>query len=129
MIDDRMTPAELACALDGLGLNRDESAVALGVSTPTVKNWLTGKHAPPPGVADDVADLEDATQRAVTALAAELDAADEPVVVVWRSNDAMHMARPELGGWPARWWRQVAARAVRVSVTDARIEFGDDTGS
>lgn len=130
MDDETMTPAELACALDALGLNREESADALGVALATVKNWLTGRHRVPAGVAGDIADLEDEARRWVNRVAVDLDGMDEPLVTVWRSGEAMWEARPELAPRPARWWRHVVARAVaRSAAGEARVVFGEDARS
>lgn len=38
---------------------------------------------------------------------------DAPRVVVYRSDEAMHAARPDIAHLPARWWRHVVARACQ----------------
>ena len=130
MDDDLMTSAELACTLDALGLNREESAAALGVSLATVKNWLTGKHRIPAGVVDDLDALKVEAARWVNRVAVELDGMEEPRVVVWRSGEAMWAAWPELAGRPARWWRHVVSRAVERSASGGvRVVFGEDQAS
>jgi hypothetical protein len=45
-------------------------------------------------------------------MVAELSKAQEPVVIVYREDDHLWSARPEVRPYPARWWRHVAMRAA-----------------
>lgn len=37
----------------------------------------------------------------------------DPVVLVYRRDEDMHAARPDIAHLPARWWRHVVARTAQ----------------
>ena len=51
------------------------------------------------------------TAQAVSELVGALSDTRDPAVLVYRTDEALWAARPELRPWPARWWRHVVMRA------------------
>lgn len=111
---DRMTGGELQTVREYLGLTGDALAAILGVQPRTLRAWEAGKDPIPARVREEVEALEFSTSMSVAELVDELNAAADkadPAVVVYRSDEAMHAARPDTTHLTARWWRHVVARA------------------
>lgn len=109
---DRMTGAELQTIREYLGLTLDSLAGILGVRLDTVRRWESGRDPIPHRIPDEIAQLEAATATAVGELVAALKDARDPAVVVYRTDEQMHAARPDTRHLGARWWRHVVARAA-----------------
>ena len=106
-----MPAGEFRSVIDYLGLTQDDTAALLDVSTRTVRHWIAGRYPVPDGVRDAIERGETRTAQAVDELVDTLKDARDPAVLVYRSDEAMWAARPELRPWPAKWWRHVAMRA------------------
>lgn len=109
---ERMNGGELRTTREFLGLTLDALAGMLNVRLDTVRRWEAGRDDIPYRVREEVAVIERYTSAAVDELVAALRAADDPVVVVYRSDDDLHAARSDMSHLPARWWRHVVARAA-----------------
>lgn len=106
-----MPAGEFRSVIDYLGLTQDDTAALLDVSTRTVRHWIAGRYPVPDGVRDAIERGETWTAQAVDELVDTLKDVRDPAVLVYRSDEAMWAARPELRPWPAKWWRHVAMRA------------------
>lgn len=109
---DRMDPGELRMVREALGLTLDHLAGMLGVREDTLRRWESGREPIPHRVREEVEQIEHDTAAAVDELVAALRDARDPTVLVYRTDEAMHSARPDLAHLPARWWRHVVYRAV-----------------
>lgn len=112
MDDDRMDPGELQTVREALGLTTRHLAGMLDVREDTVRRWESGRDPIPVRVREEIETIEAATATAVGELVAALKDARDPAVLVFRTDEAMHAARPDLAHLPARWWRHVAYRAT-----------------
>lgn len=121
-----MTPAELLAVTEALGLTQEAAARYLGVSGRTVRHWVEGRYAVPAGVADELEDLERATEVAVEQVVTALQDERDPGIAVYRTDEDMWAARPESGRLPARWWRVVAYRAACEVPGTALVFAGDE---
>lgn len=129
--DTAMTGGELQTIREYLGLTGEQLAALLEVTPRTVRAWEAGDVPIPTArregrtqVREALKRLEDDATAAVDKLAAALSETDTPVVVVYRTDDDLHDQRPELPRLPARWWRQIVARATS-QVPDVKIrEYG-----
>lgn len=63
-------------------------------------------------VADDLAEVEAATARAVGEVVSALNDSRDPVARVYRQDEDLWAARAALRPYPASWWRMVIARAT-----------------
>lgn len=117
-----MTSGEFRSVIDYLGLGQLDAAALLGVSERTIRHWNSGRHPVPDGVREAIERGEAWTAQAVDELVDALKDARGPAVLVYRSDEAMWAARPELRPWPARWWRHVVMRA-RAKVPGVAITF------
>lgn len=111
--DIAMSPAELRCVMEWLGLSTGSLAQVLGVAERTVRHWLAGQYRIPPGAAADLEDVERYTAVAVGELVDALRDAADVGVVVYAASEDMWAARPAMRPYPARWWRHVAMRAAQ----------------
>lgn len=121
--DERMDPGELQMVREYLGLTLDALAGMLGVNPRTVRSWESGRDPIPDRVRLEVEQIEASTAAAVGDVVEALHDMRDPTVAVYRTDAAMHAARPDTTHLPARWWRHVVARAVHevpgvVIVTD-----------
>lgn len=107
----RMDPGELQMVREYLGLTIEALAGMLGVNPRTVRSWEAGRDPIPERIRLDVERVEAMTAEAVGELVAALNDARNPAVQVYRTDKAMHTARPGMDHLPARWWRHVVARA------------------
>ncbi|MEN1977046.1 Aca2/YdiL-like domain-containing protein [Cellulomonas sp. P4] len=108
----RMDPGELQTVREYLGLTLDALAGMLGVRQDTLRRWESGRDPIPHRVREEVEQIEAVTAAAVGEVVAALQNAADPTVRVYRTDEALHAARPDLAHLPARWWRHVVARAV-----------------
>lgn len=110
--EDRMDPGEFQAVREYLGLTTEALAGMLGVRHDTVRRWESGRDPIPTRVREEVEQIEEYTAAAVGELVAALRDARDPAVIVYRTDAAMHAARPDTAHLPARWWRHVVMRAV-----------------
>lgn len=110
--DERMDPGELQTVREYLGLTLDALAGMLGVRQDTLRRWESGRDPIPHRVREEIEDIEEYTARAVDEIVAALRDADEPAVRVYRTDEQLHAARPDMAHLPARWWRHVVYRAA-----------------
>lgn len=126
--DDPLTPAELRIAREQLGLTGDHMAKLLGVNPRTVRSWEQGRDPIPGRIRPDVAELKEATAKAVADMVAGLEDAEDDVLIAYRSEDefvaAARARQHRYGRWTASWHRQVCARAAEQ--VGARIDYSDD---
>ena len=99
-----LTAAEFRIAREDLGLTAEWLAARLGVQLRTVRRWEHGDRAVSAAVADEVGALTDYADEQIEAWVARLLDVPEPVLVIPESG--------ERDGWPAGWWRALAARVV-----------------
>jgi hypothetical protein len=78
----------------------------------TVCSWEAGRDPIPERIRLEVEQIEAMTADAVGVLVDALIDERDHVVVVYRTDEALHAARPGTQHLPARWWRHVVARAV-----------------
>jgi hypothetical protein len=107
----RMDGGELQMVREYLGLTIESLAGMLAVNPRTVRSWESGRDPIPERVRIEVEAVEGTTAQAVGELVDALNDARDPEVLVYRTDDAMHAARPDTAHLPARWWRMVVARA------------------
>ena len=111
-----LTDAEFRVTRESLGLTLDATAERLGVHLRTVSRWEAGDAPIPPGVADTLREWVDQQDAQADAWAARLVDVPEPVLVIPRAGVRE--------GWPAGWWRALAARVVE-DVPGLRVTYGD----
>ncbi len=99
-----MSPAELRMVREYLGVSAEWLADRLGVALRTVRRWEHGQSAVPDGVREQVEELEVVAAGHVNAA---VDALGDAVEAVLTIPDA------DAGGFPAGWWRMVAARVAQ----------------
>jgi len=112
-----LTDAEFRIAREDLGLTAEQVAERLGVALRTVRRWEHGHSPVPATVADEVGRWTDETDDQVDAWVARLMDSPEPVLVIPRGG--------ERDGWPAGWWRMLAARIVE-QVPGCRVVYADE---
>jgi hypothetical protein len=108
----RMDGGELQTVREYLGLTIESLASMLRVNPRTVRSWEAGRDPIPERIRVEVEQIESMTAAAVGELVEALNAARDPAVVVYRRDEDMHAARPDIAHLPARWWRHVVARAA-----------------
>lgn len=111
-----LTDAELRIAREDLGLTAEWVAERIGVALRTVRRWEAGHSPVPAGVADTIGEWTDAADAQVDAWTARLLDVPEPVLVIPREG--------ERDGWPAGWWRALAARIIE-RVDGLRVVYDD----
>lgn len=109
-----LTDAEFRIAREDLGLTAEWVADRLGVALRTVRRWEHGHSPVPAGVADQIGAWTDQADEQVTAWVDRLADVAEPVLVIPREG--------ERDGWPAGWWRALAARVVE-QVPGLRVTY------
>lgn len=117
-LSEALTDAEFRIAREDLGLTMEHVAARLGVAERTVRRWEAGTSRIPAGVAEQVGDLTDQADAQVDAWATRLLDVAEPVLVIPREG--------ERDGWPASWWRALAARIVE-RVDGLRVVYADES--
>lgn len=110
--DGRMDPGELQMVREALGLTGEHLASMLSVNPRTLRAWEAGHDPIPERVREEVEQIEQDTSAAVGELVAALQDAPDPAVLVYRTDAALHAARPDMSHLPARWWRHVVYRAT-----------------
>lgn len=106
-----MDGGELQMIREYLGLTIDNLAGLLRVNPRTVRAWEAGRDLIPERIREEVEQIERYTATGVGELVDALHDTRDPEVLIYRYDDAMHAARPDLAHLPARWWRMVVARA------------------
>ncbi|HET7355543.1 MAG TPA: hypothetical protein VFJ09_02600 [Nocardioidaceae bacterium] len=102
--DQPMSPAELRMVRDYLGLTGEWLAGQLGVQLRTIRRWEHGQSPVPEGVREQMELLEGIAAEIVGGLVERLeDAADMVLTIPDGPAD----------GYPAGWWRMVAARVAQ----------------
>jgi len=111
-----MTPAELRCLRESLGLTITELAVGIrhpgSLNERTVRRWESGPHSISKPNAEALARLVAYTDDSVRAIV-EAHRPGAPIITYW-DDEALHKAEPGL--WPsipASWHRAVAWRAAQ----------------
>lgn len=120
---DRMDGGALQTIREYLGLNVEVLAGLMRVNPRTIRSWESGRDPIHEHIRLEIEQLEDMTAAAVGELVAALTTSRDPVVRVYRSDEQMHAARPDIAHLPARWWRHVVARA-RQEVPGVEIVSG-----
>ena len=121
--DDAMTGGELQTIREYLGLTGEDLARLVEVAPRTVRAWEAGTVPIPTARREGRVPVREAVERleaftaaavddVVTAARAAHAAGTQPAVVVYRTDDELHAARPDTEHLPARWWRHVVARAA-----------------
>jgi len=108
----RMDPGELQTIREALGLTGDHLAAMLSVNPRTLRAWEAGREPIPRRVGGEVEVIEEYTRGAVEEVVAALQDASDVAVLVYRTDEEMHAARPDMSHLPARWWRHVVYRAA-----------------
>lgn len=111
-----LTDAELRVAREDLGLTAEWLADRLGVTLRTIRRWEHGHSPIPEGVADEMTALTEAADVQVDGWVVELLDVPEPVLAIPREG--------ERDGWPASWWRALAARIVE-DVPGCRVVYAE----
>ncbi len=109
---DRMDPGALQTVREYLGLTTQALASMLNVRHDTLRRWESGRDPIPERVREEVEDIKEYSARAVDDVVQALMNSPDPAVAVFRTDEQMHAARPDLSHLPARWWRHVAYRAA-----------------
>lgn len=121
MSEEQMSAAEFRAVREHLGLTVEWAAKHLDVTDRTIRSWETGRHRVPAGVRDELEHWQDQAAAAVDQVVdTAMDAPDPVVRVPLRDEDAP-------APWPARWWRQVAMRAVD-EVPGLRLAYDEPPG-
>lgn len=127
--EDPLTPAELRTAREQLGLTGDHLAKLLSVNPRTLRSWEQGRDPVPARIRPEIAELKEATERAVARLVAGVEGEDDPHLITYRNDDEYEKAmrgtswQEDWRRWSASWHRQVCARAA--ARTGARIDYAD----
>jgi transcriptional regulator with XRE-family HTH domain len=111
-MSEALSGGGLQTVREHLGLTTDALARILGVRGEVVRRWESGTDAVPDRAREGVARLTALTCEAVTELVEALQDAPGAAVVVYRTDEELHAARPDVAPLTARWWRHVVARAV-----------------
>jgi len=119
-----MTPAELKCTLDYLGVSVHWFGDRVHAHKRTVVRWCDGDSLMPETVPRAIEDIMTETKVAEAALRAEVQTTGDGTHVLrsYRTDHQFHTARPEYAAFPAEWHRQMAAR-VAAELPPARIEY------
>ena len=120
--ENPLTAAELRTVREQHGLTGDHMARLLGVNPRTVRSWEQGRDPIPGRIRPEIAELRQATDKAVADLAASVDGEEKPRLLTYRSDKEYEAANPR-DRWSASWHRQVCARAA--AQTGARIDYAD----
>lgn len=108
-----VTPAELRCLREFLGLTPAWLADRLGIRERRLQRMEAGTESIPDGVAVELEDLANATAEYVEQLIEELDGQGAVETLVTYRTDATFKAAEGLGlTYPASWHRAVAARVA-----------------
>ena len=114
---DTLTAAELRIAREDLGLTVDWVAGWLGVTERLVRKWEAGTVVIPARRAEQIDRLTDEADRVIADLVERLRDLPDPVLTIPREG--------VVDGWPASWWRAVAARVIE-DVDGLRVTFQED---
>lgn len=127
--DAQMTAAEWVTAREFLGLTGDWVASGLSVGPRTVRRWEAGDFTVPADAQSFLETLEHYAQEAVDELVTQLHDLPDPGVILYR-NDATYRndaaARGIGTAYPARWHRQIVARARARRPASIAVAFFDD---
>lgn len=121
--EDPLTAAELRTTREQLGLTGDHLAKMLGVNPRTLRSWEQGRDPVPGRIRPEIAELKEATTKAVADMVTAFEDADDDVLITYRSDEE-YLAANRGGRWTASWHRQVCARAAQQ--TGARIDYADN---
>jgi DNA-binding transcriptional regulator YiaG len=122
--EERMTSAELRVVRELLGLSIDDLARLLHVDVELVSRWESGVAEIPTPIRLAVEDLETEAANEVTQRIDALNDARDVGIVVFRTDEDLHLAMPGVSKFPATWHRAIVARAFQ-EVFELRIEFWD----
>ena len=112
-----LTAAELRIAREDLGLTVDWVAGWLGVTERLVRKWEAGTVVIPARRAEQIGRLTDEADRVIVDLVERLRDLPDPVLTIPREG--------VVDGWPASWWRAIAARVIE-DVDGLRVTFQED---
>lgn len=110
---ERLSGAEFRATRELLGLTLEAIASILDVRTDTIQRWERGREPIPYRVRDELAQASAGTDTAVATLVDAMLDVPEPAIIVYTTDADLHAARPDMSHLTARWWRHVAARALR----------------
>ena len=134
---DNITGAELQTLREACNLTRDELGSLCGVAPRTVKHWESGRAGVPADVADVVARLDAAIQRAADhgadvieqAMAHQGTAPADVVLMRYRTPGDLARYRPDMAGAPAGAHGAIVARlraqALALGVAAVRVVWMD----
>lgn len=115
---DTLTAAELRIAREDLGLTVDWVAGWLGVTERLVRKWEAGTVTIRTARrAEQIGRLTDEADRVIVDLVERLRDLPDPVLTIPREG--------VVDGWPASWWRAIAARVIE-DVDGLRVTFQED---
>ena len=122
-----MSPAEFLMVTEAMGWSRADTCRILSVADRTLRYWMAEPGRFPEGVGWEIERAEDFTASQVDQLVARLRSMDAPAVEIYRSDEELWAARPDMEPWPARWWRVVAYQAcLEVAETPVEITWAND---
>jgi transcriptional regulator with XRE-family HTH domain len=102
----------LQAVREHLGLSAEALARILGVGVDVVRSWESGTAGIPDRAREGLERIAAVTDAAVVELVEMLSEEPGAAVVVYRSDEELHAARPDVAPLTARWWRHVVARAL-----------------
>ena len=125
-----MSAGELRARRELMGLSREDLGPVLGhidgtgrsVAPKTVQDWEEEDARIPLPVARTMRHMSRLTAQAGDQVASTLRRSTAEPVAVYLNNDQFWQEHPALRPWPARWWRQVCARALD-TVPGARLNY------
>ena len=120
-----MTPAELKCALDFLGVSTRWLAARVDVNQRTVVRWCDGDSLVPREVAMEVEAILLRTADAYQAMRENIEPDGDGTVLLktYRTDHSFWQARPDRVEFPASWHRQMVARLAAELSEPTRIEY------
>jgi transcriptional regulator with XRE-family HTH domain len=120
--EDPLTAAEVRIAREQMGLTGDHMAKLLGVNPRTLRSWEQGRDSVPGRIRPEIAELKEATDKAVAEMVEAQQDEDEPVLITYR-DDEEYQAAHRGGRWSAAWHRRVCTRVAEQ--TGARVDYAE----
>ncbi|WP_157978324.1 MULTISPECIES: helix-turn-helix domain-containing protein [Nocardia] len=113
-----MTPAELQCTRESLGLSVETLSRLIGYDVRRIRRWETGTSWISEPAEGKILEVVAATDVAVE----RLSATQPSTLVAYKSDEELWADLPEFQPYPAQWHR-IVCRRVQDRVPAARIRF------